>query len=87
MMGELPHNQIKEVSLFSHLEQATLNQLLFNADQVTLNNRESLFEQGKEADYFYFIKSGVIKLSVYSNHTNTLFFLIFAARETSLVHS
>lgn len=72
MMSELPQNQFKEVSLFSHLDQITTNQLFFNADQITLNNRESLFEQGEDADCFYFIKSGVIKLSVYSNHTNTL---------------
>lgn len=72
MMTDLPYNQVKETNLFAHIEPSLLNQLLQNADFISLNNRESLFEQGEDAEYFYIVKSGVIKLSVYSNHTNTL---------------
>lgn len=54
---ELQHN-----SLFSELDEGQLTQLLETAKRYPLKNSATLFSQGNNADHFYWLKSGLIKL-------------------------
>ncbi len=54
--------ELKRIYLFNALDESQLETMLQNSRPVGLEPRQTLFEAGQPAEYFYLLRSGQIKL-------------------------
>lgn len=61
-MHKINLDELRHIPFFEALSEDQLSKILFSSKKISLPAKKTLFERNSDADYFYMLKSGQVKL-------------------------